>query len=134
MGLSLSRAIHGDAPHQDVQKVLRLLAALNVRDGNFSSWRDYSRKSMDMHKAIHQTSGISTLPARLDMMGLFLVERALTVKSQFASIDNFMASKSSTWLARVRGGSGLNISEEILSADATPAMSSSSSSDPRFRS
>lgn len=103
--LDICHAIHGDTPHQDVQKVLRLLAALNVRDGNLASWRDLCRKSIDMHKAIHRTNRMSAIPAKLDMLGLFLIERALTVKAQCVSIDAIVASASSSLRRHVLRGS-----------------------------
>mmetsp|Transcript_83076 Transcript_83076/g.238705 ORF Transcript_83076/g.238705 Transcript_83076/m.238705 type:complete len:612 (-) Transcript_83076:70-1905(-) len=83
--LKISRAIHGDTPHPDVQKVLRLVAALSARDGDIGQWRSSRKEAMRMHKAIHHTQGISCVPARIDMLGLFLVERALAVSSRVPS-------------------------------------------------
>lgn len=114
--LRISRAIHGDTPHRDVQKVMRLLAALNVREGDFTSWRSYSRKCVDMHKAIYHTNRLSTLPAKLDMIGLFVVERALSVKSHCASIDHLVSSASSSLRSRFRVGSAsLPVKREVSS-------------------
>lgn len=83
--LKISRAIHGDTPHPDVQKVLRLVAALSARDGDIGQWRSSRKEAIRMHEAIHHTQGISCVPARIDMLGLFLVERVLAVSSRVPS-------------------------------------------------